>query len=205
VAACYTNAGATQFANVPHVTTAIADLTTLKGRMLVVETTKKTCKSMGGLYALVNNAGVVIPSNVDWLKPQAYEQSMNLNFHAPVYLTYELLPLLKHKKGRITNVTSVHGFITLPTNAAYNVSKHALESFSDCLRVEMMDWGVKVVVIEPSTMKTPLALSYANNYCKTFQEASSERQEVYGEGWIDEVHDSTTMMPQWIPMKRLTT
>ncbi len=193
VAACYTAKGATNLKETTNsVVTVIADLTTKKGRRMVVEATKTTCESMGGLYAVVNNAGVVIPGNVDWLQPKDYEQSMSLNFHAPVELTYELLPLLKRKQGRVINVTSVDGFITLPTNSAYNASKHALESWSDCLRCEMLPWGVKVVVIEPSTMKTPLALSYADNYRATFQAAPPDRQAQYGEGWIEKVHDATT-------------
>jgi len=192
VAACYTAKGAANLRSTPNAIPVIADLMTTKGRMKVIEVTKSACESMGGLYAVVNNAGVAIPGNVDWLKPQAYEDSMNLNFHAPVELTYELLHLIKKKKGRVINVTSVDGFITLPTNAAYNASKHALESFSDCLRCEMLPWGVKVVVIEPSTMKTPLALSYADNYRETFLAASPDRQAQYGDDWIDKVHDATT-------------
>ena len=192
VAACYTAKGATNLKQTTNAVTVIADLTTKKGRRMVVEAAKTTCESMGGLYAIVNNAGVVIPGNVDWLQPKAYEDSMSLNFHAPVELTYELLPLLKRKRGRVINVTSVDGFITLPTNSAYNASKHALESWSDCLRCEMLPWGVKVVVIEPSTMKTPLALSYADNYRATFQAAAPDRQAQYGEGWIEKVHDATT-------------
>jgi len=116
---------------------------------------------------------------------------MNLNFHAPVELTYELLPLIKKKKGRVVNVTSVDGFISLPTNAAYNASKHAVETWSDSLRIEMMPWGVKVVIIQPSTMKTPLAMTFADNYRKTFREAPVNRRDQYGEEWIDEVHKGT--------------
>lgn len=193
VAACYTAAGASQLKDEhQQVVTVIADLTTNKGRAQVVNATKSVCETMGGLYAIVNNAAVVIPGNCDWLQPQAYEQCMNLNFHAPVELTYELLPALKKKKGRVINVTSVDGFITLPSNAAYNASKHALESWSDCLRCEMLPWGVTVVVIQPSTMKTPLALSYADNYRATFLSASSDRQAIYGPGWIEEVHENIT-------------
>lgn len=62
---------------------------------------------------------------------------MAINFHAPVRLVYGLLPHLKEAKGRVINVTSVDGFLPLPMNAAYNASKHALESFSDTLRCEM--------------------------------------------------------------------
>ena len=192
VAACYTMEGAENLNRTTSAITVVADLMTKAGRMKVVEVTKTACESFGGLYAIVNNAGVAIPGNVDWLKPQAYEDSMTLNFHAPVELTYELLPFLKKKKGRVINVTSVDGFITLPTNAAYNASKHALESFSDCLRIEMIPWGVKVVVCEPSTMRTPLVLSFADRYRDTFLAASPDRQAQYGDEWIKEVHDATT-------------
>ena len=57
----------------------------------------------------------------------------------PVKLVYELLPLLKKSvNSRVVNVTSVDGFISLPSNAAYCGSKHALEAYSDVLRCEVI-------------------------------------------------------------------
>ena len=193
VAACYTQDAATKLSDLDSkkIFPVVADLMTKEGRATVVEKATKICKTMGGLYAIVNNAGVAFPGDVDWLQPKAYEDTMNLNFHAPVELTYLLLPLIKKKKGRVINVSSVCGMVSSPTNAAYCASKHALESWSDCLRCEMMQWGVKVVIIQPATMKTPIALTYAERYRDLYLRAEPSRKAQYGgDEWIHHQHEA---------------
>ena len=187
VAACYTEDGAAQYDDV-RIHTVVADLTTAEGRTRVVDAARSIPRvKKSGLHALVNNAGLCLPGNIEWLPMSAYEASMALNFHAPVALVYSLLPELKMCSGsRVVNVTSVDGFIALPSNAAYNSSKHALEAYSDTLRCEMLPWGVKVCVIEPATMRTPLALGFADSWLKSFEAASSENTATYGAEWAKE-------------------
>lgn len=182
VAACFTEDGARRFDGHDRVSSVVADLRTTDGRARVVAAAHEAAGACG-LYALVNNAGLCLPGNVEWLPMSAYERSMDLNFHAPVALTHALLPELKVARGRVINVTSVDGFLALPTNAAYNASKHALEAFSDTLRCEMLPWKVGVVVIEPATMRTPLAMSFADGWLAGFMQADELRKAPYGEEW----------------------
>ena len=170
--------------------TVVADLTTAHGITKVVEAVKAAVKDQE-LWAIVNNAGICLPGNVHWMQPESYYQTFEVNFFAPVKLTYELLPLLKESKGRVVNVTSVDGFIPLPSNASYNASKHALEAYSDTLRCEMLPWGVKVVVVEPSTMKTPLVMAYADSWLKGFKASPKDRQDCYGDAWAQEFAERT--------------
>ena len=153
VAACFTKAGAHSLKDTAAATV-VADLTTAEGIAKVAEATKAS-SGEGGLYALVNNAGLCLPGLCEWLPMRAYELSMSLMFHAPVALIYELLPSLKAARGRVINVTSVDGFLPLPNTAAYTSAKHALEAFSDILRCEMLPWGVQVSPLHPET-RTPL-------------------------------------------------
>ena len=191
VAACYTKEGAHRFEDVAAVTPVVADLTKPKDLARVVEVAKAKAGTKG-LFGLVNNAGLCKPGNVEWLPVESYTASMALNFHAPVALTYELLPALKAAKGRVVNVTSVDGFLPLPTNAAYNASKHALEAYSDTLRCEMKPWGVKVVVVEPATMRTPLAMSFADSWLEGFRKADPLRtQAPYGDAWAERTAANT--------------
>jgi NAD(P)-dependent dehydrogenase (short-subunit alcohol dehydrogenase family) len=192
IAACYTEEGATNFIGT-EATTVVADLSSNDGLARVVEVTHAACDAaeVMGLYALVNNAALCLPGNIEWLPPVAYQKTMSLNFHAPVALTYELLPSLKAAQGRVVNVTSCDGFISLPTNAAYCASKHALESFSDVLRCEMLPWGVKVVVVEPGTMRTPFAAAFADNWHKSYREAPEARKAEYGDTWAENVAAAT--------------
>mmetsp|Transcript_68173 Transcript_68173/g.134635 ORF Transcript_68173/g.134635 Transcript_68173/m.134635 type:complete len:314 (+) Transcript_68173:57-998(+) len=160
-----------------------ADLIEAAGLQKLLSAVEKVAESVGGgIWALVNNAGIVLPGNVEWNPPAAYEKTMGINFHVPVNLTYALLPRIKKEKGRIMNVTSVDGFIALPSNAAYNASKHALEAYSDTLRMEMMPWGVNVIVVEPATMRTPLAMSYWDAWLKSYEDASEDRTP-HGNAW----------------------
>ena len=168
----------------------VADLATPEGIAKVVAAVKGAVKDQE-LWAIVNNAGICLPANVEWAQPESYHQTFEINFFAPVKLTYELLPLLKESKGRVVNVTSVDGFIALPCNAAYNASKHALEAYSDTLRCEMLPWDVKVVVVEPSTMKTPLVMAYADSWLKAFKASPQDRQDCYGDAWAQEFADRT--------------
>jgi len=190
IAACYSEQGAKEFDDDPDVVAVVADLTKKEDINKVVNTTKEVVVDQG-LFGLINNAGICLPGNVEWLPSEAYKQTMDINFHAPVNLTYHLLPLIKKAKGRIINVTSVDGFIPLPTISAYAASKHALESYSDILRCEMLPWGVKVVIVEPATMRTPLAMGFADAWLKSFNEATIERQLPYGHEWANKVADFT--------------
>ena len=173
--------------------TVVADLTTSNGISAVLVAVQRALAKQGskGLWALVNNAGCCLPGNIEWLHPSSYDKTIELNFLAPVRLVYSLLPLLKSAKGRVVNITSVDGFIALPTNAAYNASKHALEAYSDTLRCEMLPWGVKVVVIEPATMRTPLALSFADGWLSSYLGAPLDRRTPYGDEWANRIAKGT--------------
>ncbi|KAJ8608752.1 hypothetical protein CTAYLR_007787 [Chrysophaeum taylorii] len=188
VAACYSAAGKRRLVRLAQ-KTVVADLTTNDGCLEVVAAAKEVVEGLSlSLWALVNNAGACLPGNVEWSPPHDFEHSMALNFMAPVTITYELLPVLKETSGsRVVNVSSTAGFIAMPTLAAYSASKHALEAYSDAFRAEMLPWGLKVVLIEPALMRTPLAMSMAKSWLASFSAASEDRRALYGDKWVDRV------------------
>ncbi|CAF4815893.1 unnamed protein product, partial [Rotaria magnacalcarata] len=72
-------------------------------------------------------------------------------------MTKKFLPLLIAKRdSRVVNICSVAGYLSLSNMTAYCASKYALESFSDCLRREMVPWGLRVSIIEPGFMRTKI-------------------------------------------------
>ena len=182
IAACYTDEGAEGLSSTAA-TAVVADLATAQGRGRVVESALKL--SGGQLFGLVNNAGLCFPGNSEWLPLKAYERSMEILFYAPVSLVYDLLPALKAAKGRVVNVTSVAGFLGAPGNGPYVAAKHALEGYSDSLRCEMLPWGVKVICIQPATMRTALAMSFADGWLKGFKDAEPARKAQYGDDWAE--------------------
>lgn len=124
----------------------------------------------GTLWGLVHNAGVVLPGMVDYLPLAVYRRVMEVNFFAPVGLTRPLLAALRKGRGRVVVVSSVDGLVSLPGNAPYDASKFAVEAFADALRVELSYWGVGVSVVNPSTMRTPLAMGFFEGHRKAWSE-----------------------------------
>ncbi|CAF1007230.1 unnamed protein product [Rotaria sordida] len=109
------------------------------------------------LHALVNNAGIGIGGYIDWTKLEFMHKIMNVNFFGHVAMTKKFLPLLIVKRdSRIVNISSVMGLISPPGMSAYCASKYAIESFSDCLRREMSPWNLRVSIIEPGWLRTPI-------------------------------------------------
>ncbi|XP_077406136.1 retinol dehydrogenase 7-like [Vanacampus margaritifer] len=107
-----------------------------------------------GLWAVVNNAGVAVPSApCDWLTIDDYKSMLDVNLNGVIAVTLSVLPLIKKARGRVVNVASVFGRIS-PTGGPYCVSKYGVEAFNDSLRLNMTPFGVKVLCIEPGFFKT---------------------------------------------------
>ena len=119
-----------------------------------------------GLYALINNAGIVIPGPLLVTPLEDFQAQFEVNVFGLLDVTQQFLPLLgarkdaSHPPGRVINISSVSGKIAYPFMGAYAASKHALEALSDSLRRELMLYGVDVIVIEPGTTRTPIKDKY---------------------------------------------
>lgn len=110
----------------------------------------------GAVGVLVNNAGYGLEGAVEELALDEVRREFETNLFGAVRLTQLVLPGMRRQRwGKIVNVSSVGGRITLPGGAAYHASKHALEAVSDALRFEVRGFGVDVIVIEPGAIKTP--------------------------------------------------
>ncbi|XP_053273428.1 dehydrogenase/reductase SDR family member 9 [Pleuronectes platessa] len=107
-----------------------------------------------GLWAVVNNAGVSVPSAPnDWLTIDDFKSMLDVNLMGVIATTLSVLPLIKKARGRVVNVASVFGRIS-PTGGPYTISKYGVEAFNDSLRLNMKHFGVKVLCIEPGFFKT---------------------------------------------------
>jgi NAD(P)-dependent dehydrogenase (short-subunit alcohol dehydrogenase family) len=107
------------------------------------------------LDVLVNNAGFALVGPLEELDMDDWERQYQVNVLGVVRVTRRFLPAMRQRRrGRIVNVSSVAGRVTMPFFAPYNSTKHALESISDSLRHELHPHGIDVVVIEPGAVKT---------------------------------------------------
>ncbi len=108
------------------------------------------------LDALLNNAGTAYGGPLELLPLEDLRAQMEVNFIAHVAVIQAFLPMLKAARGMIINVSSVGGRISIPATSAYSASKYALEAASDALRLEVIPFGVRVVIIEPSSSPTSI-------------------------------------------------
>jgi NADP-dependent 3-hydroxy acid dehydrogenase YdfG len=104
---------------------------------------------------LVNNAGYALVGPLESIPDEDWERQFQTNVLGLVRVTRAFLPgMRERRRGRIVNVSSVAGRVTVPFFGPYNSTKHAVESISDSLRHELHPHGVSVVVIEPGAVKT---------------------------------------------------
>ena len=111
----------------------------------------------GCIDALVNNAGIACYSAFEDLPIGDFRKMMETNYFGPIRCIKAVLPAMRERgTGCIINVTSAAGRIALGGHAAYTGSKFALEALSEVLAQELRAFGIRVAVVEPGVIKTPL-------------------------------------------------
>ncbi len=109
-----------------------------------------------GLYGLVNNAGIASGALLIETPPEEFDATMRVNVYGPYRMTKAFAPLIVAGKGRIINIGSISGILTEPEVGAYQMSKHAIEAFTDVLAQEMASSGVRVSVVEPGAYNSEI-------------------------------------------------
>jgi short-subunit dehydrogenase len=114
-------------------------------------------EDFGGADVLVNNAGAPCRVRADRLAYSDVETAVHLNYLTPVKLTLGLLPgMLGRGHGRLVFVSSVAGRLPAPRESAYVGSKFAMTGFAEVLAMDLQDTGIKVHVVCPGVIDTPL-------------------------------------------------
>ncbi|GAB3930839.1 oxidoreductase [Kribbella albertanoniae] len=109
----------------------------------------------GRLDVLVNNAGTVLHGAAEDIPLDLARDQFEVNVFAPARLVQLVLPHMRERgSGTIVNVSSIGGEIALPLGCWYYATKHALEAYSDTLRMEVEPFGINVVIIQPGIIKT---------------------------------------------------
>jgi NAD(P)-dependent dehydrogenase (short-subunit alcohol dehydrogenase family) len=104
-----------------------------------------------GPWAVVNNAGFAAPGAVEDVTSEMAQKQMLVNVLAPAQVMRAFLPAMRNRgSGRIINISSVSGRVSSPFVGWYSASKFALEALSDALRVEVREFGIEVILIEPT-------------------------------------------------------
>lgn len=109
----------------------------------------------GGVDVLVNNAGVIQVGPLEVMTTEDFEQAMQAHFWGPLNTIMAVLPSMRQQKaGRIVNISSIGGKVSVPHLVPYSASKFALVGLSKGLRAELMKDGIVVTTICPGLMRT---------------------------------------------------
>ncbi|MCU0268127.1 MAG: SDR family oxidoreductase [Acidimicrobiales bacterium] len=123
----------------------------------VAQAVEQITRQSGEVDVLVNNAGISGSSAVEDTPIARFEEMLQTNFLGALRLVRAVLPTMRTRgSGHIVNVTSFAGRFCRPTMAPYAASKHALEAASEVLAQEVAAYGVRVSIIEPGTVATPM-------------------------------------------------
>ncbi len=120
-------------------------------------------KELPNIDVLVNNAGYALGGFSEELSINEYRLQFETNVFGVMAVTQSVLPFMrKNKRGRIINMSSISGKFGFPGLSPYTASKHALEGYSESLRLELRPFGIDVVLIEPGSYQTNIWSSIDN-------------------------------------------
>lgn len=115
----------------------------------------KIMQDKGRIDILINNAGFGMYGAMEDTKIEDARYQFEVNIFGLARLTQLVLPGMRaNKSGKIINISSMGGKIYTPLGSWYHATKHALEGWSDCLRIEVKQFGIDVVIIEPGIIHT---------------------------------------------------
>lgn len=143
----------------------LTDITTVKK---AVET---VVEKEGRIDVLINNAGMHTGGPAETTPPEYIRLQMDTNFFGMVMLTKEVLPVMrKQGGGTIINISSIGGLMGLPFQPYYSAAKFATEGFSEALRLEVKQFNIKVVLINPGDFNTSNTANRRKFLAQTGQE-----------------------------------
>ncbi len=143
---------------------AIADLGTAGCRLLELDVcdeasiraaVQKIESEHGAIGVLINNAGYGSEGPIEEVPMEEVRRQFETNVFGLTLLTKLVLPGMRRQRwGKIVNLSSMGGRMTLPGGGFYHATKYAVEAISDALRFEVKGFGIDVIIIEPGPIKT---------------------------------------------------
>ncbi len=121
----------------------------------IVAVVDQIAREHEGVDILINNAGFGLYGAMEDTSLDDARYQFEVNLFGLARLTQLVLPHMREKRaGKIVNISSIGGKIYAPLGSWYHATKHALEGWSDCLRLELKQFGIDVVIIEPGIIQT---------------------------------------------------
>ena len=130
-------------------------------------------RAHGAVGVLVNNAGYGLEGCFEETAMELVRRQFETNVFGLTRLCQLVLPGMRRQRwGRIVNLSSVGGTLTLPGGAFYHATKYAVEALSDAMRFELRNFGIHVAIIEPGPIKTRFGDTAIANVARVKQEGS---------------------------------
>jgi NADP-dependent 3-hydroxy acid dehydrogenase YdfG len=130
------------------------DVADEKSAAALIETAKS---ELGSVDVLVNNAGVMLLGPILGADIEHWQRMVNVNVLGLLYCTHAALPIMQEQgSGHIVNVSSVAGRVARMGSGVYNATKWGVGAFSESLRQEALNYGVRVTIVEPGYVDTEL-------------------------------------------------
>jgi NAD(P)-dependent dehydrogenase (short-subunit alcohol dehydrogenase family) len=145
----------------------------------VAAAAKRVAGEVDGLWAVINNAGVIVQGPIELVPADEWRRQLEVNTLGPASVIREFLPLLRAGSGRIVNVSAPTGRVAMPLLGALSASKAGLEAMSNALRLELAVWKIPVVVIEPGTTETAIFARAGAAADAAMQHADQQRIALY--------------------------
>lgn len=112
---------------------------------------------LGPVDVLITNAGTYQPTDAREFSATDHESIMRLNYGGTLNCIEAVLPsMISRRSGHVVGVSSLVGYRGLPRSSSYGASKAALINFLECFRFDVQKHGIKVTVVNPGFVKTPL-------------------------------------------------
>lgn len=130
-----------------------------------------TIDGLGGVDALINNAGLVIRKSALEITLEEWHALVDTNINGLFYATRAVLPHMQEQgRGHIINISSISGKVPLPGGSPYAATKYAVTGFSQSLFQEVRDFGIKVTTVFPGSVDTESHRRDADNTWKVSPE-----------------------------------
>jgi NADP-dependent 3-hydroxy acid dehydrogenase YdfG len=131
---------------------------------------ERTREELGRLDVLVNNAGVMLLGPFERQEPEEWRRMIDVNVLGLLHCTQAAMPIMRAQgSGHVVNVSSIAGRVAAAGNSVYNFTKFGVTGFSEALRQEGREAGIRVTCLEPGYVETELR--------EGLSEAGREQQE----------------------------
>ena len=158
----------------------------------------------GRIDILINNAGYGSFGAIETVPIEEARRQLEVNVLGMARLTQLVLPEMRaNRHGRIINISSLAGKMTLPFGGWYNISKYSVEAFSDALRMETRPFGIKVSIIEPGGIKTDWGIIAADHLTENttgtaYEQAAGREAAILRKGYSSNLLSSPSKVARQI-------